>query len=139
MNIFVSVFVIICIVHLCKYVCLCVCDYVTSGHYMCVCTTLCIFVYVYMEAYLCTCEDVLTFTFIFLQKKLFTGCKDDQNKRKAMLKVLKTVEFNISDKGMYLVLSNSIENLVAHVKLILRTMGCIQDCFKSLTCCIFSQ
>lgn len=52
MNIFVSVFVIICIVHLCKYVCLCVCDYVTSGHYMCVCTTLCIFVYVYMEAYL---------------------------------------------------------------------------------------
>lgn len=57
----------------------------------------------------------------------------------AILKVLKTVEFNISDKGMSLVLSNSIENLVTHVKLILRTMGCIQDCFKSLACPIFSQ
>lgn len=56
-----------------------------------------------------------------------------------MLKALKTVEFNISDKGMCLVFSNSIENLVAHVKLILRTMGCIQDCFKSLACRIFSQ
>lgn len=56
-----------------------------------------------------------------------------------MLKVLKTVEFNISDKGRYLVLSNSIENLVAHVKLILKTTGCIQDCFKSLACPIFSQ
>lgn len=61
----------------------------------------------------------------FFRKKIFTCFKDDQNKRKAMLKVLKTVEFNISDKGRYLVLSNSIGNLVALVKLILRTMGCI--------------